>query len=65
MSWLATAIAIALGAALWAFGGRMSRQAVMVLGFAAGVPAGAAVAEWMQGRRCRPCSPRCSARSSA
>ena len=47
-SWLGPALAVAFGAALWAFGARFSRQAVMVLGFAAGVPAGSAVAEWMQ-----------------
>lgn len=46
--WIAPALAVAFGAALWAFGGRFSRQAVMVLGFAAGVPAGSAIAEWMQ-----------------
>lgn len=46
--WIGPALAVALGAALWAFGARFSRQAVMVLGFAAGVPAGSAIAEWMQ-----------------
>lgn len=46
--WTGPALAIAFGAALWAFGARFSRQAVLVLGFAAGVPAGSAIADWMQ-----------------
>lgn len=46
--WFGPALAVAFGAGLWAFGGRFSRLAVTLLGFAAGVPAGAAIAEWMQ-----------------
>ena len=41
------AIAVAIGATLWAFGARLSRHAVMVTGFAAGVPAGAFAAQWL------------------
>jgi hypothetical protein len=42
--WIGPAIAVAFGGALWAFGARFSRQAVMLIGFAGGVPAGAALA---------------------
>ena len=44
--WILPAIAVAIGATLWAFGARLSRHAVMVTGFAAGVPAGAFAAQW-------------------
>ena len=44
--WIMPAIAVAMGATLWAFGARLSRHAVMVTGFAAGVPAGAFAAQW-------------------
>lgn len=42
--WIGPAVAVAFGGALWAFGARFSRQAVMLLGFAGGVPAGAGLA---------------------
>jgi hypothetical protein len=45
--WIGPAIAVAFGGALWAFGARFSRQAVMLLGFAGGVPAGAALASML------------------
>jgi hypothetical protein len=45
--WIMPAIAVAIGATLWAFGSRLSRHAVMVTGFAAGVPAGAFAAQWL------------------
>jgi len=41
------AFAVAVGAGLWAFGARCTRHAVMVMGFAAGVPAGAFAAQWL------------------
>lgn len=44
-SWIVPALAVAFGGALWAFGARFSRHAVMLLGFAGGVPAGAALAD--------------------
>jgi hypothetical protein len=43
-SWIGPALAVAFGGALWAFGARFARQAVMLMGFAGGVPAGAGVA---------------------
>ena len=43
-SWIGPALAVALGGALWAFGARFARQAVMLMGFAGGVPAGAGLA---------------------
>lgn len=46
--WIMPAIAVAVGAALWAFGARLSRYAVMVTGFAAGVPAGAMAVQSLQ-----------------
>ena len=46
--WTGPAIAVAFGTALWSCGARFSRHTVMVLGFAAGVPAGAWIAEWGQ-----------------
>lgn len=45
--WIMPAIAVAVGGALWAFGARLSRQAVMVTGFASGVPAGAIAVQWL------------------
>ena len=43
-SWIGPALAVAFGGALLAFGARFARQAVMLMGFAGGVPAGAGVA---------------------
>lgn len=47
-TWFVPLVAVAFGAALWCCGARFSRHTVTVLGFAAGVPAGAALAEWGQ-----------------
>jgi len=45
--WIGPAVAVAFGGALWAFGARFSRHAVMLLGFAGGVPAGAGLASML------------------
>lgn len=43
-AWLVPLIAIAFGGALWAFGSRLARHAIALIGFAGGVPAGATIA---------------------
>lgn len=47
LSWLLPVVTMAAGAVLWAFGARVSRHAVLAMGFASGVPCGAAAAAWL------------------
>jgi len=46
-SWVGPMLALGIGAVLWSVGGRVSRDALGILGFAAGVPAGAIAATWL------------------
>jgi hypothetical protein len=46
-SWVGPMLALGIGAVLWSVGGRVSRDALGVLGFAVGVPVGAITATWL------------------
>jgi hypothetical protein len=46
-SWVGPMLALGIGAVLWSVGGRISRDALGVLGFAMGVPVGAVTATWL------------------